>query len=77
MLTLDDRLASLPQNCVLQGGFASELGRQSLVSALSACSPAVRQLGVLLQHSSQVLAAAAPGAKDQGPGNQVGCCGGP
>ncbi len=62
----------VPQPFVLQGGFASELGRQSLVLALSVCSPAVRQLGVLLEHSSQVLAAAGAAADDHGPGSQVG-----
>jgi hypothetical protein len=57
--------------CVLQVGFASEFGRQSLVSALSACNPAVRQLGVLLEHHSQVLSAAGTAPHDQGLGSPV------
>lgn len=44
---------------ILQGGFASEVGQQSLVSVLSSCTPALRQLVVLLEQCGKVQGASA------------------
>jgi hypothetical protein len=51
--------------CVLQGGFASEVGQQSLVSVLSSCTPALRQLAVLLEQCGKVQGAAVGKVKAQ------------
>jgi hypothetical protein len=56
---------------MMQGGFASEVGQQLLVSALSACSPAVRQLGLLLEHCTDVVSTAAAGAQGAAHGRGV------
>lgn len=50
----------------MQGGFASEVGQQSLVSALSSSMLAVRQLVVLLEHCGKVQAAASEQQQQQG-----------
>lgn len=57
----------------VQGGFASDVGEQSLVAALSANGPALHQLVALLEQCGKVQAAAA-GEQEKKDGNQVHTC---
>lgn len=60
--------------CLLvQGGFASDVGQQSLVAALASNMPALRQLVLLLEHCGKVQAAAAQQQGQQK--DQVRLCG--